>query len=179
MKNILIINTSPRKGGNTQLLAESFERGAKEAGNEVEIVTLRDKTVAFCRGCFACQKLGKCVIKDDANEITDKICNADVVVWATPIYYYSMSGQMKTMIDRANSLYSRVFKFRAVYLLSVAADDDPKTDEGAAKGVQGWVDCFDGVTFSDKLFVGGVNDPGDIKENEGLTKAFALGKSIH
>lgn len=179
MKNILIINTSPRKGGNTQLLAESFERGAKEAGNEVEIVTLRDKTLAFCRGCFACQKLGKCVIKDDANEITDKICNADVVVWATPIYYYSMSGQMKTMIDRANSLYSRDFKFREVYLLSVAADDDPKTDEGAAKGVQGWVDCFDGVTFSDKLFVGGVNDPGDIKENEGLTKAFALGKSIH
>ncbi|MBQ7173509.1 MAG: flavodoxin family protein [Clostridia bacterium] len=178
MKNILIINTSPRKGGNTEALAESFAAGAKEAGNNVEIVSLRDKTIAFCRGCFACQKLGKCVIKDDANEITDKICNADVVVWATPIYYYSMSGQMKTMIDRANSLYSRDYKFREVYLLSVAADNDPKTDEGAAKGVQGWVDCFDGVTFVDRLFVGGVNDPGDIKEKEGLTKAFALGKTI-
>ena len=67
-------------------------------------------------------KLSHCVINDDANEITEKILNADVVSWATPIYYYEMSGQMKTMIDRANSLYPRDYKFRDVYLLSVAAE---------------------------------------------------------
>lgn len=178
MKKIVIISATLRKGGNSQLLAEAFAKGALEAGNEVEIVSLREKSIAFCRGCFACQKLGKCVIKDDANEITDKICDSDVVVWATPIYYYEMAGQMKTVIDRANSLYSRDYKFRDVYLLSCAADDDPATDAGAAKGVQGWVDCFEKATFSGKLFVGGVNDVGDIAENEGLQKAYELGKSI-
>ena len=114
----------------------------------------------------------------EALKIADKICAADVVVWATPIYYYEMSGQMKTMIDRANSLYSRDYKFREVYLLSCAADDSPETDAGAAKGVQGWVDCFDKATFSGKLFVGGVNDVGEIEGNEGLTKAFEMGKKI-
>ncbi len=178
MKKIVIISATLRKGGNSQLLAEAFAAGAKEAGNEVEIVSLREKSIAFCRGCFACQKLGKCVIKDDANEITDKICDADVVVWATPIYYYEMSGQMKTMIDRANSLYSRPYKFRDVYLLSCAADDDPATDAGAAKGVQGWVDCFEKANFAGKLFVGGVNDVGEIAAKDGLIKAFEMGRSI-
>ena len=117
MKKVLIVSTTLRKGGNSQLLAEAFAAGAKEAGNQVEVVSLRDKNIAFCRGCFACQKIGKCIIKDDANEIADKICEADVVVWATPIYYYEMSGQMKTMIDRANSLYSRDYKFREDRLL--------------------------------------------------------------
>ena len=178
MKNIVVISTTLRKGGNSHLLAEAFAKGAIEAGNSVEIVSLREKNIAFCRGCFACQKLGKCIIKDDANDIADKICAADVVVWATPIYYYEMTGQMKTMIDRANSLYSRDYRFREVYLLSCAADDAPETDTGAAKGVQGWVDCFERATFAGKLFVGGVNDVGDIAENEGLKKAYEMGKKI-
>ena len=178
MKKVLIVSTTLRKGGNSQLLAEAFAAGAKEAGNQVEVVSLRDKNIAFCRGCFACQKIGKCIIKDDANEIADKICEADVVVWATPIYYYEMSGQMKTMIDRANSLYSRDYKFREVYLLSCAADDAPETDAGASKGVQGWVDCFEKATFCGKLFVGGVNGVGEIAAKDGLTQAFEMGKSI-
>ena len=178
MKNIVVISTTLRKGGNSHLLAEAFAKGAIEAGNSVEIVSLREKNIAFCRGCFACQKLGKCVIKDDANDIADKICAADVVVWATPIYYYEMTGQMKTMIDRANSLYSRDYRFREVYLLSCAADDAPETDAGAAKGVQGWGDCFERATFTGKLFVGGVNDVGDIAESEGLKKAYEMGKKI-
>jgi hypothetical protein len=118
------------------------------------------------------------VIKDDANEITDKIAQADVVVWATPIYYYEMSGQMKTMIDRANSLYVRDHFFKKVYLLATATDQEPFTPDGAKKGVQGWVDCFSGVEFVDTLFVGGVTEPMDIKENEGLKKAFELGASV-
>ena len=113
-KKVLVIETSLRKGSNSDELAESFAKGAEEAGNEVEIVSLKGKKIAFCTGCFACQKLGRCVINDDANEITEKILEAEVVVWATPVYYYEMSGQMKTMIDRANSLNPRVYKFREV-----------------------------------------------------------------
>ena len=179
MKKILIIKTSLRKNSNSDILADELVRGALDAGNEVEIVSLKDKEIAYCTGCLACQKIKKCVIKDDALEITDKICDADVIVWATPIYYYSVSGQMKTIIDRANSLYARDYKFREVYLLATATEDEEYTKEGAIKTVQGWVDCFEGVIFKDTLFIGGVSNPNDIKIDKRLEKAYILGKSIN
>ncbi len=100
-KKVLIIGTSPRKNGNSNRLAQEFEKGAREAGNDVDVVYLYDKNINFCKGCLACQKLNHCVIDDDANSITEKIHNAEVIVWATPVYYYEMCGQMKTMIDRS------------------------------------------------------------------------------
>jgi hypothetical protein len=89
-----------------------------------------------------------------------------------------MSGQMKTMIDRANSLFPRDYKFRDVYLLSAAAEDEPYVDEGAVKGLQGWIDCFEKARFAGKVFAGGVTDPGDIKGNAKLEEAFAMGKAV-
>lgn len=175
-KKVLVIETSLRKGSNSDELAESFAKGAEEAGNEVEIVSLKGKKIAFCTGCFACQKLGRCVINDDANEITEKILEAEVVVWATPVYYYEMSGQMKTMIDRANSLYPRDYKFREVYLLSTAAEDEVDVDEKAAAGLQGWIDCFEKAEFKGRVFAGGVNACGDIKDHEALIEAYEMGK---
>ena len=177
-KKVLIITTSLRNNSNSDKLAESFANGALVAGNDVETVSLKGKTIAFCRGCFACANTGRCVINDDANEITEKILNAEVVVWATPIYYYEMSGQMKTMIDRANSLYPRDYKFRDVYLLSVAADDGDYVDEKAAGGVQGWVDCFEKAEFKGKVFAGNVNDQGDIEGHKALNEAYELGKKV-
>ena len=177
-KNVLIITTSLRNNSNSDRLAEVFAKGAEEAGNSVEVVSLKGKQIAFCRGCFACSKTGSCVIKDDANEITEKIFNADVVVWATPVYYYEMCGQMKTVIDRANSLYPRDYKFREVYLLSVAADDGDYVDQHVAGGVQGWVDCFARAEFKGKVFAGGVNDPGAIEGHKALDEAYEMGKRV-
>ncbi|MFR8546601.1 MAG: flavodoxin family protein [[Clostridium] scindens] len=104
-KNILIISTSLRKGSNSEMLADEFMRGAKEAGHQAEKISLRDKRVGFCKGCLTCQKTGCCVIQDDAIAIAEKMRTADVIAFATPIYYYEMSGQMKTLLDRANSLF--------------------------------------------------------------------------
>jgi hypothetical protein len=118
------------------------------------------------------------VIKDDANEITEKILEAEVVVWSTPIYYYEMSGQMKTMIDRANSLYPRDYKFREIYLLSVAAEDEDYVDKNAAGGVQGWVDCFEKAEFKGKVFAGGVNEQGEIEGHKALNEAYSIGNAI-
>lgn len=179
MKNILIISTSLRNNSNSFLLADAFKKGAVDIGHNVELVSLKDKNIAFCKGCLACQKIGHCVIKDDAIEITEKMEKADIIVWATPIYYYEMSGQMKTMIDRANSLYSKDYKFKSVYLLATATEDESYVPEGAIKGVQGWVDCFEGVSFTETLFVGGVTNPDDIVGNDGLNKAYELGKSVY
>ncbi len=130
-KKVLIISTSIRPNSNSEILANAFADGARTSGNEVELISLKNKTIDFCKGCFACQKLGHCVIKDDANAITEKMLNADVIVWATPIYYYEMSGQMKTMIDRANPLFTLDYRFRDVYLLTTAAEDEAYVDEGA------------------------------------------------
>ena len=144
-KKILIIGTSPRKNGNSNRLAQEFARGAEEAGNDIEIVYLCDKEINFCKGCLACQKLHKCVINDDANAVTEKIRNSEVIVWATPVYYYCMSGQMKTMIDRSNPLFATENKFKEVYLLASAAEDEESAMDGTITGLQGWIDCHDGV----------------------------------
>lgn len=177
-KKVLVISTSIRAKSNSEVLAHAFEDGAKAAGHDVEFVSLKDKTIAFCKGCLACQKMGRCVINDDANEITEKILNAEAVVWATPIYYYEMSGQMKTMIDRANSLFPRDYQFRDVYLLSVAAEDDEETDARAVSGLNGWIDCFEHARFAGKVFAGGVDAPDAIEGHPALKEAYELGKTI-
>ena len=178
MSKVLVITTSLRARSNSDRLAEELIRGAAEAGHEVEHISLKDKTVGFCKGCLTCQKTQRCVIRDDAVEIAEKVKNADTLVFVTPIYYYEMSGQMKTMIDRANPLYSRDYKFKKVYLLATATENESYVPEGAMKGVQGWVDCFDGVEFVKTLFVGGVTLPKEIEGNENLSKAYALGASV-
>ena len=177
-KNILIIATSPRKNGNSNRLVQEFAKGAKEAGNNVEIEYLYDKTINFCKGCLACQKLKKCVINDDANEITEKMRNSEVIVWATPVYYYNMSGQMKTMIDRSNALFATVNKFKDIYLIACAAENDESAIEGTIKSLQGWLDCHKGTKLKRVIKGVGVDDVGDIERKPYLKEAYLIGKSI-
>ena len=169
-KNVIIISTSLRKNSNSEALATAFAAGAREAGHVVEQITLRDKTINFCKGCLACQKTMQCVINDDANAITAKIGQADVVVLATPVYYYGMCGQLKTLLDRANPLFPSDYRFREVYLLATAAEDEADTVAGTRVGVQGWVDCFDKAELKETLFCGGVTDTGDIAGNAAVCK---------
>ena len=177
-KNVLIISSSPRKGGNSETLAAAFAKGAREAGNQVETVSLREKQVGFCKGCLACLKLGHCVIQDDAVEIAAKMHDADVLVFATPVYYYCVSGQLKTMLDRANPLYDTDYAFTKAYLLATAAEDAPETFEGTEKAVQGWVDCFPRCTLAGTVFAGGVNDVGEIAGHVALEQAYQMGKEV-
>ena len=178
MKKVIVISTSLRAGSNSQVLAEQFAEGAKSAGNEVEFITLRGKEIKFCMGCLACQKIGKCVIKDDVNDIMDKVLEADVVCWATPIYYYEMSGQMKTLIDRMNAMYPKDYRFRDVYLLATATEDEEETPKRAETGLTGWIDCYPKSRLAGTLFCGGVTMPNDIKDNSKLQEAYELGKNV-
>ena len=177
-KKVLIISTSMRKNGNSDLMARAFAKGAEEAGNAVKIVSLADKQIAFCRGCFACQKTGRCIINDDAIGITEKIAEAEVIVWATPIYYYEMTGQMKTMIDRANALFVKDYKFRDIYMLSTAAEEDESACERAITGLKGWIACFPKSRFAGSVFAGGVTDKGDISGHKALDEAYNLGRNV-
>lgn len=178
MKKVIVISTSLRAGSNSDMLADKFIEGAQAAGNEVEKITLSGKNIGFCKGCLACQKLGKCVIDDDANAIMQKVLEAEVVCWATPIYYYEMSGQMKVLIDRMNAMYSLDYKFRDVYMLSTAAEDEPEVPKRAEAGLTGWIDCYPKSRLAGKLFCGGVDAPRTIKGSVKLQEAYQLGKNI-
>ena len=123
-KKVLIISSSPRKGGNSDLLCDEFMKGALEAGNEVEKIVLKDKTVHPCTGCSVCSMYGKpCPQKDDAAEIVEKMIAADVIVMATPVYFYTMCGQMKIMIDRCCARYTEITN-KEFYFIIAAAEDN-------------------------------------------------------
>lgn len=178
MKNIVIISTSLRPGSNSDLLAERFMAGAREAGHTVEKIMLAGKRIDFCKGCLSCVKTKRCVIKDDVADIMAKVLAADVVVWATPVYYYEMSGQMKTLIDRLNPMYTQEYRFRDVYLLATAAEDEPQVPARAEAGLTGWTDCYPLSRLAGTLFCGGVTDARDIEGHPALQAAYDMGRRI-
>lgn len=177
-KKVVVLSTSLRNNSNSEFLAKSFVEGAKESGNEVEYITLKNKNIRFCTGCLTCQKTGRCVIKDDVTNIMDSVLNADVVVWATPIYYYEMSGQMKTLIDRLNPMYSKDYKFRDVYLLATAAEEGDEVFEKAITGLSGWIDCFEKTSIKGTVLCGGVSSGGNISSNTKFKEAYNLGSHV-
>lgn len=170
-KNILVISTSPRKNGNSALLAEEFARGAADAGHKVEIITLRDKNIGFCRGCLSC------VIQDDVADIIARMKQAEVIAFATPVYYFEMSGQMKTLLDRSNPLYTSEYAFRDIYLLASAAENDDSAVDGPINGLKGWIACFEKCSFKGAVRGVGATAPGDIRQHEAvLEAAYQMGK---
>lgn len=162
-KNVLVVSASLRPTSNSHALALAFAEGAREAGHDVETVSLRGKRIGFCRGCLACQAEAACPLDDDAAAIVERIVAADVIAFATPIYFFEMAGQMKTLLDRSNPAYPASPAFRDVYLLAAAADEDERAFDGAVKGLQGWVDCFERARLVGVVTATGVAKAGDIE----------------
>lgn len=178
-KKVLVLSTSLRKNGNSDILAENFIKGALESHNIVEKISLIGKKIEFCVGCLSCQKTKKCVINDDMEKIIEKIKNSDVVVFATPIYYYEMSGQMKTLLDRTNPLFAGEYKFRDIYLLATSADTEERAMDGALKGLEGWIECFEKAILKGIVRGVGADTVGSIKKNEiAMKEAYEMGKNI-
>ena len=151
-KKVLILSSSPRRGGNSDTLCNEFMRGAIESGNEAEKVFLRDKTIHYCTGCSTCSLHGKpCPQKDDAAEIIEKMVAADVIVMATPVYFYTMSAQMKTLIDRCCGLYTEM-KNKEFYFIVTAAEDDRKLMERTVDTFQGFLDCLESPTIKGVVY---------------------------
>lgn len=178
-KNVLVISTSQRVKENSDTLAQSFYQGAKASGHHVEMISLAHQTISFCKGCLVCQKSQPCVIQDDANVIVEKMQKADVIVFSTPIYFYEMSGQMKTLIDRTNPLFIKDYQFRDIYLLATAADEDESAIDGAIKGLEGWIACFEKCQLKGVIKGVGVDQYGEVNNHqELLEKAYQMGKEI-
>lgn len=178
MKKIIVVTSSPRKNGNSEILAQKFAEGAIAAGHDVQFVAVRDVDLKFCTGCLYCQTHDKCVLGDGMNRLYESFQSADALVFATPVYYYAVSGQLKTFLDRLNPLYPRENKFKDVYLLTTAADDDESAMDGAVKDIQGWIDCFDGVTLQGVIRGVGVTEKGEINNTAFPEQAYVMGKNV-
>lgn len=177
-KHVLVISTSLRQNSNSDLLAQAFARGAGEAGHQVETISLRGKEIRFCSGCMACLKAPQCVIQDDANAIVEQMRGADVICFATPVYYYEMSGQMKTLLDRANALYSADYAFGDIYLLTASAEEDSASD-GVVNGLNGWIACFEKARLAGVVRGGNATAPGEMDQRaEKLAAAYQMGKQV-
>lgn len=178
-KTIVILSTSPRRGGNSDALADAFLAGATQQGHAAEKIFLHDKDIRFCRGCLACQKTERCGIRDDVEAILDKMRRADVIVFATPVYFYEMCGQMKTLLDRTNPLFPSASAFRDIYLLATAADDEESAVDGTIQGLNGWISCFEQANLRGVIRGVGVDGVGAIQSHPTLLKqAFQMGAGV-
>ena len=176
-KKVLLLSASFRKHGNSDLLCDEFARGAKEVGHEVEKIFINDKNINFCRGCGVCNTTHKCIQKDDMAEILDKMVSADVIVMATPIYFYTMNGQMKTLIDRTVPRYTEISN-KDFYFIIAAADDNKANMQRALEGFRGFTeDCLDGAKEKGVVYGVGAWKAGEIKNSPAMQEVYEMGKN--
>ena len=177
-KNVLILSASFRKGGNSDTLCDQFAKGAEEAGNHVEKIFINSKKINFCRGCGDCDTTHKCTQKDDMEEILNKMVKADVIVMATPVYFYTMNGQMKTLIDRTVPRYTEISN-KDFYFIVAAADDNRDNMEKTLEGFRGFTeDCLEGAREKGIIYGTGAWQIGDIKNSPAMEEAYNAGRSI-
>ena len=176
-KNVLIISSSPRKGGNSDVLCDQFAKGAEGAGSTVEKICLRDKKIDYCNGCSVCIKGKPCPQKDDATEIIQKIIDSDVIVMATPVYFYTMSAQMKTLIDRTCARYMEI-ENKEFYFIMTASDPNKSALKRTLESLRGFTSCLSNVEEKGVVYGTGLTEIGDVQNSSVLEQAYEMGKKI-
>lgn len=176
-KNVLVLSGSPRKSGNSDLLCNQLVLGAKEAGNKVEKIFLSEKKIGYCRGCYACESSGRCVQKDDMEDILEKIVNSDVIVMASPVYFYTIDAQIKTLIDRTVARYTEINN-KEFYFIVTAAVNNKKLLERTIECFRGFIDCLEGAEEKGVIYGTGAWQKGDIKNKKEMKEAYDMGKTI-
>lgn len=176
-KNVLILSSSPRKGGNSDLLCDQFMNGAKSAGHQVEKVFLNDLNINFLQTNDNYKDRTLATQEDDAPAVVDKMIRADIIVMATPIYYYNMSGLMKTMIDRVFEKESEL-TYKDFYFILTSGDPDKKAMKCAVDGFRNFL--LSTPTSKEKgiIYGVGVSSKGEIKDKPSMQEAYKMGKNI-
>ncbi|MGB8262160.1 MAG: flavodoxin family protein [Terracidiphilus sp.] len=176
-KQVLILSSSPRRKGNSDALCDRFLEGARAAHHQVEKVALAEKTIHYCTGCYACQRTGKCAQKDDMAAILDSMIAANVIVMATPVYFYTMCAQMKTAIDRTVARYTEIAN-KEFYFIVAAADTNKAAIERTIEGFRGFTSCLDGAREKGVVYGTGAWKIGDILESPAMKQAYEMGKAL-
>lgn len=176
-KKVLILSGSPRKGGNSDLLCDEFMKGAVSAGHEVEKIRVQEKKVACCIACYACRNTGKCAIKDDMAEIMQKMIDCDVMVLASPVYFYSIDAQLKAVIDRSVCRWTEV-KNKEMYYIMTAADEEKSSMDTTLACFRGYAECVEGAVEKGVLYGTGVYQAGEVKDKKYMQEAYEMGKNV-
>ncbi len=180
MKKVLLISSSPRLHGNSDVLADAFALGARESGNEVVKVNLRDKKLHPCVGCASCYSSSNCVF-DDMRELKTQLISADVIVLATPVYFHAMSAQLKIMIDRTVGFYEQL-KNKEIYYIMTATSTEQEDGLNFVRcldNLRGWaLDCL--INSKEKGIIkgGGLSKVSDAKGSIFEKQAYEMGKNI-
>ena len=178
MKKVLILSGSPRKGGNSDLLCDEFMRGAIEAGNEAEKIRVAEKKIGFCTGCYHCKESGGvCVFKDDMADVLQKMIDADVLVLASPVYFYSIDAQLKAVIDRTAARWTEV-KDKEFYYIVTCADEGRESAERTLECFRGYADCVDGAKEMGVICGTGVHIKGEVRDTPAFAEAYRMGLSV-
>ena len=177
-KRVLIVSSSPRKGGNSDILCDQFRKGAEEAGNRVDTVRLAELKIDYCSACYACKTTGHCVKRDDMERLLAKMRSADVIVLATPVYFYTMCAQLKTMIDRTlGGAQQSGLENKEFYFIATAADGKAAM-ERTIDGLRGYIECLPGAVEKGVIYGAGAWQLGDIQGNPAMQEAYRMGNGI-
>lgn len=175
-KKVLILSGSPRKGGNSDLLCDEFARGAQEAGHTVEKIRVAAKKIAPCSGCYFCRDHGgACARQDDMAEVLQKMIDADVIVLASPVYFYSIDAQLKAVIDRTVARWLEVKNKEFYYIITMADEENASADTTLAC-FRGYADCVEGAVEKGAIIAGGVYEIGAVKASPAMAQAYEMGK---
>lgn len=172
-KRVLAIEGSPRKGGNSDLLCDAFLRGAAAAGHTTEKIYVQDLHLGPCLACYGCRNTSKCVQKDGMDAVLAKMVEADVIVLATPVYFYSLSGQLKVLIDRTLPQYTKI-RDKDFYFIATAADGNAML-KTTMLALRGFTDCLPGATVKKELYGGGYYERGAVKGSPVEQEAYETG----
>lgn len=177
-KNVLILSGSPRKNGNSELLCDEFARGAQETGNKVEKIRVASKKIQPCSACYYCRDHGGvCAYQDDMADILQKIIDADVIVLASPVYFYSIAAQLKAVIDRTVARWLEV-KNKEFYYIATMADEGISAADTTIACFRGYADCVEGAVEKGILVADGVYEAGTVKNTPAMEQAYQMGKSV-
>lgn len=177
-KKVLILSSSPRRGGNSDVLCDRFLAGASEAGHEAEKLFLKDLKIDYCTGCGACYNGAKpCPQKDDAAGVLEKMVAADVIVMATPVYFYTLCAQMKTLIDRACARYLEM-SGKEFYFILTAAEQSIPMMERTVECFRGFLDCLEKPEEKGVVYGVGAWKVGDIAGLPAMDEAYEMGKNV-
>lgn len=175
--NILVVSSSGRMKGNSDLLCDELIRGAKEKGNIVSKVSLHQLNIHPCKGCDYCQEHDGCIQDDDMKDLSKVIQNTDVLVMATPVYFYNLSSSLKLLIDRTYAFYKKKH-FKKTILIATSADPSPEAMKTTISGYESYLSCLDGVENLGMILAAGVEKMGDVLGHSAFKQAYELGKSL-
>ena len=174
----MILSGSPRTGGNSDILCDEFAQGAQEAGNEVEKIRVASNNIHPCSACYYCRDHGgACVYKDDMAAILQKMIDADVLVLASPVYFYSIDAQLKAMIDRTVARWLEV-KNKEFYYIVTMADEPRQSADTTLACFRGYAECVEGAVEKGVIIGSGVYEPGNVKNTPAMEQAYKMGKNV-